>query len=619
MKKARNSRTPRTASPLRPRTPRKNRYAALRAASLIGVHVLFGIHIAHWYVSGRTLAPLELNEVMYTLELGIVTAGFLLMATAVAATAVFGRFFCSWGCHILALQDASAWILRKLRIRPVAIRSRVLLFVPPAAAFYMFAWPQVSRLWRGDPLPNWRIGTDAEGWASFLTENFWRNLPGPGVALLTFFIVGFLVVYVLGSRSFCRYGCPYGAVFGLVDRLAPGRIRLVRECGDCGACTAVCQSDVRVHEELYRYGTVVNPACLKDLDCVAACPSGAVRFEFGRPSILTLPVRPATVTNRHSFSWAEEFVLAAVFLLILFIYRGLYDLIPFLMSLALAALGSYLAVVGIRLLRNPDVRLNRWPLKLRGRWTRAGMFTAATCLAFLLLTVHSGFIRFYSWRGLSRSTALQSASVPSTPEAVAAAEDLEKVVAWGLWTSDRTERALIDMYRLAEFWPRAEKRLRDRLAAGRADAGDLERLGRTLAAMNRSLEAIEIGRRAAMLQPQRHDLQYLLAGWSFRADKLDDAEAHLRRAIALRPDFAEAHFDLGALKVRQGDPAAGAASLREAIRLRADYAEAHYNLAVALVMLNRHAEALESARTAFRLAPGDPQTAKLYDLLREEN
>jgi hypothetical protein len=38
------------------------------------------VHIVHWRIAGKTLAPLELNEVMYTFELGIVTAGFLFMA-----------------------------------------------------------------------------------------------------------------------------------------------------------------------------------------------------------------------------------------------------------------------------------------------------------------------------------------------------------------------------------------------------------------------------------------------------------------------------------------------------------------------------------------------------------
>ena len=72
--------SPRSAAGLR-------RISRRRAAVLIGVHLLIGLHIAHWKLHGRTLAPLELNEVMHTLELGVVTAGFLLMATAVVSVA----------------------------------------------------------------------------------------------------------------------------------------------------------------------------------------------------------------------------------------------------------------------------------------------------------------------------------------------------------------------------------------------------------------------------------------------------------------------------------------------------------------------------------------------------
>src|SRR5438552_937939 len=93
---------------------RARRYSRWRTATLASVYVLFGLHIAHWRIAGKTLAPLELNEVMYTLELGIVTAGFLFMLVAALATLVFGRFFCSWGCHILALEDPCAWMLGKL-------------------------------------------------------------------------------------------------------------------------------------------------------------------------------------------------------------------------------------------------------------------------------------------------------------------------------------------------------------------------------------------------------------------------------------------------------------------------------------------------------------------------
>ena len=86
------------------------KYSRWRAASLATVYLLFGIHIAHWRLHGSTLAPLELNEVLYTVELGILTAGFLFMVVALLSVFVFGRFFCSWMCHILVLEDLAAWL-----------------------------------------------------------------------------------------------------------------------------------------------------------------------------------------------------------------------------------------------------------------------------------------------------------------------------------------------------------------------------------------------------------------------------------------------------------------------------------------------------------------------------
>ena len=251
---------PPTAAPVR----RRN-YARWRALTLIGVHVLIGIHIAHWLIAGRSLAPLEFNEVVYTLEAGLVTAGFLLMATAVLATAVVGRFFCGWACHLLALQDLCAWLLEKVGITAKPIRSRVLRTAPWIVMGYMFLWPQLVRLLQGRPAPTLHVAGADEAWASFVTDGFWRNLPGPWITGLTFLICGFAIVYLLGSRAFCLDACPYGAVFALADRIAPGRIRLRGSCTDCGRCTAVCQSGIWVHEEVQRFGNVVDPACLRDL------------------------------------------------------------------------------------------------------------------------------------------------------------------------------------------------------------------------------------------------------------------------------------------------------------------------------------------------------------------
>src|SRR5262249_31767041 len=109
-----------------------------RAAVLIAVPILLAAHIAHYVARGRTLWPVEPSESMYTLENGVLNAGVIFFAVALLGTLVFGRFFCGWGCHILALQDLCAALLRRAGIRPRPLRSRVLVFVPGVTAAYMF-------------------------------------------------------------------------------------------------------------------------------------------------------------------------------------------------------------------------------------------------------------------------------------------------------------------------------------------------------------------------------------------------------------------------------------------------------------------------------------------------
>ena len=69
-----------------------------------------------------------------------------------------------------------------------------------------------------------------------VTERFWETFPGPGMAIATILVAGFLLVYWLGAKGFCSYGCPYGAFFAIGDRvtiLKQGRVvgSIDHECG----------------------------------------------------------------------------------------------------------------------------------------------------------------------------------------------------------------------------------------------------------------------------------------------------------------------------------------------------------------------------------------------------
>ncbi|MCC7292147.1 MAG: tetratricopeptide repeat protein [Phycisphaerales bacterium] len=534
----------------------KSRFARWRAATLALVYVLMAAHVTHWLIAGRTLAPLELNEVVYTVELGIVTAGFLFMLVAVLATSILGRFFCSWGCHILALQDLCAWLLGKVGIRPKAVRSRTLMLAPFVVAAYMFAWPAIERAMTGTAFPTLHTTTDAQGWASFMTENFWRNLPGPGIALLTFFVCGFLVVYVLGSRSFCTYGCPYGAVFRVADKISPGRIRLVKSCGDCGLCTSVCTSHVRVGEELQRYGMVVDSACLKDLDCVSVCPEDAVRFGFGRPGWMNKVRDDVPVRRRYDFTPWEEGMLVILLLAGVFIYRGLYGRVPFFLSISFGIILGYMTVVAGRMATRPTARFNRWMLKVEGRTRPAGVLFAAVFLVAVAASIHSGWICYHAWQGMREVHALGrnidgDASVhleSFAPQIASALSHVETVDRWGLFTTPAVIAPLGKLHCAAA--------------------------------------SIEISKGRA-----------------------SPAIRHLREALRLDAANAHVHLELGSLLLEQGAISEGLAHLRRAVVLAPDSADAHYNLGVGLAMTGKSAEAEREISQAATLNPNDPQIA----------
>ncbi|MCZ7651408.1 MAG: 4Fe-4S binding protein [Thermoanaerobaculia bacterium] len=364
---------------------RRSRMGSWRAAVLVLVHLAIALHIAHWLTAGTTLSPLEPSEGMELGKRGAVNAGLLFFAAAAAATALCGRFFCGWGCHLVALQDLCQWLLRRVGIRPLPLRSRALAWVPVIAFVYMFLWPALYRLATGGAWPPLHL--------ELVTPDFWATFPGWLVGGLTFLVCGFLIVYLLGAKGFCTYACPYGALFGAADRVAPGRIRVSDACNGCGHCTAVCTSNVRVHEEVRDFGMVVDPGCMKCLDCVSVCPNDALRFGFGRPALGATRRESAAPARPPALSGREELLLALSFAGYFFALRGLYGLFPFLLSLGLAASLAYLTLVVVRLAAARDLAVRRIQLRRGGRLTTAGGTLLGSYLLLAALALQSAAVQ----------------------------------------------------------------------------------------------------------------------------------------------------------------------------------------------------------------------------------
>lgn len=370
---------------------KRSRAGRWRAYVLIGVHVLIIGHFIHWWYAGNTLTPVEPSESAEFFRRGDINMGLIFFALAILATLVVGRYVCGWGCHLIAYQDLMLWLLKKFRIRPKAFRTRFLVLIPLViAAGWMFLLPMGVRLWAeffakdAVPRSTWHL----------TRTGFWDTFPSWPWAIVSVLFAGFAIVYFLGPKGFCTFACPYGAFFGLADKLAFWRVRVNDNCEQCGHCTAVCTSNVNVAEEVNRYGMVVDPGCMKCMDCVEVCPNDALSISFGKPAVFARASKPAK-PKRYDLSLPMEILALFVFVFALVTVNGLYGQFPFLMSLAVAGISTYVFMKAIALVRSRDVLLQKIRLKIGGRLRPAGWAFAAVSLFLFAGYAHSAVWRYH--------------------------------------------------------------------------------------------------------------------------------------------------------------------------------------------------------------------------------
>ncbi len=365
-----------------PRGPRSpySRMGWRRATVLLVIQALMVVHVVQWLWSGTTIKPIEPSESMETVKDGVITVGTIFFVLALASTAVLGRWFCGWGCHVVMLQDFCGHLMKRVGIRPRLFRSRLLLWLPLSLAVYMFLWPLVYRF---AIAPYTRPGLEWPGFTtSLVTTDFWATFPGLLMSVPFLLVCGFLTVYLLGAKGYCTYGCPYGGFFAPLDEVAPLRIRVTDACTQCGHCTAVCTSNVRVHEEVRDFRMVVDQGCMKCLDCVSACPEQALHVGWGTPAFLAKPVVAQPAPKRWDLTWNEEIALAAVAAASFFAVRGVFG-VPLLFASGVAICATAMAWILWQLASARDARLHRVQLKRDGRITGRGLAVGAAALASL--------------------------------------------------------------------------------------------------------------------------------------------------------------------------------------------------------------------------------------------
>jgi polyferredoxin len=195
-------------------------------------------------------------------------AGLFIFVAILAVSLIFGKSFCSWICPIGFISemvgDFGEKIQKKLFKRKLVLPK--ILDYPLRSLKYLillfFAYAifgMTAAALQGFLDAPYNVMSDIK-----MYEFFAKISQFSLIVIATLFILSIVI------RNFwCRYLCPYGALLGFFSLLSFNKIkRNADSCTDCGACTIVCPSNIKVHKTK----TVISDECVTCLKCVDACP-----------------------------------------------------------------------------------------------------------------------------------------------------------------------------------------------------------------------------------------------------------------------------------------------------------------------------------------------------------
>jgi polyferredoxin len=115
----------------------------------------------------------------------------------------------------------------------------------------------------------------------FLNSYSFQKWYGFGVGAAFSGVLGVGFYPLLGSRVWCRFGCPMAAILGLQQRLF-SRFRITTnggQCISCGNCSAYCEMGIDVRAYAQRGENIVRASCVGCGICSAVCPRGVLKLE----------------------------------------------------------------------------------------------------------------------------------------------------------------------------------------------------------------------------------------------------------------------------------------------------------------------------------------------------
>ncbi len=217
----------------------------------------------------------NISELMQNGKLGIfmlVWGLALLIIIVPLFTYFFGkRWYCSWVCGCGGLAETAGDPFRQLSSKKITAWKieRILIYS------ILFIITAITIITLVNYFSNGRLLGSAtefvQEWYGFLIGSVFAGVIGTG--LYPF----------MGSRVWCRFGCPLSAIFGIIQRFK-SRFRITTnggQCISCGNCSTYCEMGIDVRSYAQKGQNIVRASCVGCGICAEVCPRGVLKLENG--------------------------------------------------------------------------------------------------------------------------------------------------------------------------------------------------------------------------------------------------------------------------------------------------------------------------------------------------